>query len=70
MAALDWFAQVSPSAYEQLEGLEQLRFIEGGKSIATVDVEQPIHAMSGIDTPADLALAEEAIARLGDPYPL
>jgi 3-deoxy-manno-octulosonate cytidylyltransferase (CMP-KDO synthetase) len=70
MAALDWFAQLSPSAYEQLEGLEQLRFIEGGKSIATVEVEQPIHAMSGIDTPTDLALAEEAIARLGDPFPL
>ena len=69
MSALDWFAGAAPSRYEQLEGLEQLRFIEGGKTIATVVVDQPIHAMSGIDTPADLALAEAAIARLGDPFP-
>jgi len=69
MAALDWFAAAPPSAYEQLEGLEQLRFLEGGKTIATVEVEQPVHAMSGIDTPADLALAEAAIARFGDPFP-
>jgi 3-deoxy-manno-octulosonate cytidylyltransferase (CMP-KDO synthetase) len=29
----------------------------------------PQHALSGIDTPEDLAQAEGAIARLGDPYP-
>jgi 3-deoxy-manno-octulosonate cytidylyltransferase (CMP-KDO synthetase) len=69
MSALDWFAAAPPSRYERLEGLEQLRFIEGGKIIATVAVAQPVHAMSGIDTPADLALAEAAIARLGDPFP-
>lgn len=69
MSALAWFASTAPSPYERLEGLEQLRFIEGGKTIATVVVDQPIHAMSGIDTPADLSLAEAAIARLGDPFP-
>jgi 3-deoxy-manno-octulosonate cytidylyltransferase (CMP-KDO synthetase) len=69
MAALDWFAAAPPSAYERIEGLEQLRFIEGGMTIATVAVDSPLHAMSGIDTPADLALAEAAIARLGDPFP-
>ena len=69
MAALDWFAATPPSRYEMLEGLEQLRFLEGGRSIATVAVDPPPHAMSGIDTPADLALAEQAIARLGDPFP-
>jgi 3-deoxy-manno-octulosonate cytidylyltransferase (CMP-KDO synthetase) len=41
-----------------------------GRTIATIAVDPPLHAMSGIDTPADLALAEAAIARLGDPYPL
>ncbi|MBB3938689.1 3-deoxy-manno-octulosonate cytidylyltransferase (CMP-KDO synthetase) [Novosphingobium fluoreni] len=69
MSALDWFAAASPSRYEQLEGLEQLRFLEGGKTIATVAVDQPTHAMSGIDTPSDLTLAEATIARLGDPFP-
>lgn len=69
MSALDWFASAKPSTYETLEGLEQLRFLESGRVIATVEVEPPAHAMSGIDTPADVALAEEAIARLGDPFP-
>lgn len=69
MAALDWFASAPASTYEQLEGLEQLRFLEAGRTIATVAVDAPQHAMSGIDTPADLALAEATIARLGDPFP-
>lgn len=69
MTALDWFAAAGPGVYETLEGLEQLRFLESGWTIATVAVETPDHALSGIDTPADLALAEAAIARLGDPFP-
>lgn len=69
MAALEWFAAAEPSPYERLEGLEQLRFLESGRTIATLEVDPPEHALSGIDTPADLALAEEAIARLGDPFP-
>ncbi|MEJ2409011.1 MAG: 3-deoxy-manno-octulosonate cytidylyltransferase [Novosphingobium sp.] len=69
MAALEWFASTAPTPYEQLEGLEQLRFLENGRTIATVETAPPGHALSGIDTPADLALAEEAIARLGDPFP-
>ena len=69
MAALEWFAAAPQSAYEILEGLEQLRFLECGRTVATIEVPPPSHAMSGIDTPADLALAEDAIARLGDPFP-
>lgn len=68
MAALEWFASTPQTSYEQLEGLEQLRFLEGGKTIATVEIDPPSHALSGIDTPADIALAEAAIARLGDPF--
>ena len=67
--ALDWFVGNSPGTYEILEGLEQLRFLEHGWEIATVPVAPPEHALSGIDTAADLALAEEAIAKLGDPFP-
>lgn len=69
MAALQWFAAAAQSPCEKLEGLEQLRFLEGGRIMATVAVDAPSHAMSGIDTLADLALAEETIARLGDPFP-
>lgn len=68
--ALDWFVSQDEGDYEQLEGLEQLRFLENGWSIATVPVAPPEHALSGIDTPQDLAIAEEAIARLGDPFPV
>ena len=69
MAALDWFVSAATGTYEGLEGLEQLRFLENGWTIATVPVPAPEHALSGIDTPEDLALAEEAVARLGDPFP-
>jgi 3-deoxy-manno-octulosonate cytidylyltransferase (CMP-KDO synthetase) len=68
MAALEWFAAAPPGTYETLEGLEQLRFLEAGRTIATVEVDPPSHAMSGIDSPEDLALAEAAIAQLGDPF--
>ena len=69
MAALDWFVSAAKGTYETLESLEQLRFMESGWTIATVPVPTPEHALSGIDTPEDLALAEQAIARLGDPFP-
>lgn len=69
MAALEWFGTAPQGHYEALEGLEQLRFLEAGRAIATVEIDPPSHAMSGIDTPADVALAEETIARLGDPFP-
>lgn len=69
MAALEWFAAAAPTSYERLEGLEQLRFLESGRTIVTIEVPPPEHALSGIDTPADLSLAEAAIVRLGDPFP-
>ncbi|EAQ29011.1 3-deoxy-manno-octulosonate cytidylyltransferase [Erythrobacter sp. NAP1] len=68
--ALDWFVDQEEGKYEQLEGLEQLRFLENGWAIATVPVSPPEHALSGIDTAEDLAIAEEAIGRLGDPFPI
>ena len=68
LEALDWFGRTEQGVYEKLEGLEQLRFLEHGWSIATVSVDPPSHALSGIDTPRDLELAEEAISRLGDPF--
>jgi 3-deoxy-manno-octulosonate cytidylyltransferase (CMP-KDO synthetase) len=66
--ALERFEATPPTPYEQLEGLEQLRFLEMGFTIQTVEVAPPSHAMSGIDTADDVRLAEELIARLGDPH--
>lgn len=68
LKALEWFVATPQGRYEALEGLEQLRFLENGWTIATVPVDPPVHALSGIDTQRDLELAEEAIARLGDPF--
>lgn len=69
MPALAWFATAPAGTYETLEGLEQLRFLENGWAIQTVAVEVPAHVLSGIDTAEDLAKAEEAINRFGDPFP-
>ncbi|HEY0270485.1 MAG TPA: manno-octulosonate cytidylyltransferase [Sphingomonas sp.] len=68
MEALARFEAAAPSTYEVLEGLEQLRFLEMGIAIQTIEVTPPTHAMSGIDTPEDVTLAESLIARLGDPF--
>ena len=67
-AALGRFEATAPTPYEQLEGLEQLRFLESGEQILTVEVAAPPHAMSGIDTQDDVALAERLIAEHGEPH--
>jgi 3-deoxy-manno-octulosonate cytidylyltransferase (CMP-KDO synthetase) len=67
MAALERFASLPVGHYEQLEGLEQLRFLENGMAIQAVAVEAGEHAMWGVDTPDDAAFAEKLIARHGDP---
>lgn len=69
LEALERFETTPPTPYEIWEGLEQLRFLEMGLSIQTIEVAPPSHAMSGIDTIEDVALAEDLIAQLGDPYP-
>jgi 3-deoxy-manno-octulosonate cytidylyltransferase (CMP-KDO synthetase) len=66
--ALARIAALPPSRYEELEGLEQLRFLENGLSVFAVQVQAPDLAISGIDTPEDAALAEQLILRHGDPH--
>ena len=66
--ALDRIAALKPSRYEELEGLEQLRFIENGLSVYAVPVAASQLPSAGIDTPQDVAKAEAALAKLGDPY--
>lgn len=66
--ALNRIAQLAPSHYEQLEGLEQLRFIENGLRVQAVQVAAPEIAISGIDTPEDAQLAEALLAKHGDSH--
>lgn len=70
--ALRRFDAAATGCYEQLEGLEQLRLIELGIPITAVAIPAAAggaaFTMSGIDTPADLALAERFIADHGDPF--
>lgn len=62
--SLEQFCRLPQSRYEELEGLEQLRMLEGGIRIQTVAVEIPEGAIqSGIDSPEDLKRAEEFINR-------
>lgn len=60
--ALEKFCALPQSHYEQLEGLEQLRFLENGMSIQTFPVSYGL-GYSGIDTPEDLARAEEQLIK-------
>jgi len=65
---LEAYVALPESPYERLEGLEQLRLLENGYQIQCVRVDPPSVATPGIDTPRDLALAEDLIAQYGDPY--
>lgn len=58
-ASLEKYVTRAPSRYEELEGLEQLRALENGMAIRCVVVDYKGRpAMTGIDSPEDLARAE------------
>jgi 3-deoxy-manno-octulosonate cytidylyltransferase (CMP-KDO synthetase) len=62
------FISLPTGHYEQIEELEQLRFLENNIPIQCFKVdfkEYPQHG--GIDTPADLAAAQELIRTFGPP---
>lgn len=59
LPALKTYTGLKPGTYEELEGLEQLRALENGMSIRCVVVDYKGRpAMTGIDSPEDLARAE------------
>jgi len=60
-AALEKFHQLPPSPLEQLEKLEQLRFLENGIAIAVVETP---HDTIGVDTEEDLERVEAYFRRL------
>jgi 3-deoxy-manno-octulosonate cytidylyltransferase (CMP-KDO synthetase) len=61
--ALQKFSEWEPSRNEQLEGLEQLRILENNKKIYTVKVKAPFEIPGGIDTRADIRLAEKLLKK-------
>jgi 3-deoxy-manno-octulosonate cytidylyltransferase (CMP-KDO synthetase) len=66
--ALSRIAALKLSRYEELEGLEQLRFIENGLSVFTVEVEASQLPSAGIDTPEDAEHAAAMLKAHGDPH--
>jgi 3-deoxy-manno-octulosonate cytidylyltransferase (CMP-KDO synthetase) len=68
LSALQKFITLPEGMYENLEGLEQLRLLENGMTIQCVPLDIDLGlAQSGVDSPEDVARAEETIARFGDP---
>ena len=66
--ALDCIASLKLSRYEELEGLEQLRFLENGLSVFAVPVAPSQLPSAGIDTPEDAERATRVLQQFGDPY--
>lgn len=64
-SALAAYAKLPPSELEQLEGLEQLRFLAAGIPVAVVEVEPPPFALRELNNPEDVAPIEQALARAG-----
>jgi 3-deoxy-manno-octulosonate cytidylyltransferase (CMP-KDO synthetase) len=63
--ALERYVATQPSEIEQLEGLEQLRFLDAGVPIAVVDVATPPFALRELNNPEDVAPIEQALAAAG-----
>lgn len=65
---LERFCNLPQSTYEHLEGLEQLRMLENGIHIQTVNIEiEEGLIQSGIDSPQDIDRAESYILAYGEP---
>lgn len=62
-AFLAEYSRMPPARLEQIEGLEQLRVLENGRRIRVVETHD--HLGLSVDTPADLARAEEFLAQSG-----
>lgn len=64
-AALAAYAAIPPSELEELEGLEQLRFLAAGVPIDVVDVATPSFTLRELNNPEDVEPIEQALAAAG-----
>ena len=63
--ALQRYVATPVSELEQLEGLEQLRFLVAGVPIAVVEVATPPFALRELNNPEDVAPIEHALVEAG-----
>jgi 3-deoxy-manno-octulosonate cytidylyltransferase (CMP-KDO synthetase) len=63
--ALERYVTTPVSELETLEGLEQLRFLAAGISMAVVEVETPPFTLRELNNPEDVAPIEQALAEAG-----
>jgi len=63
--ALRAYTGTGTTPLERIEGLEQLRFLETGQKIATVEVEAAGAAFWELNNPTDVPLIEAYLARMG-----
>ena len=59
VSALERFTNLKEGTYENLEGLEQLRFLENGIPIQCLEINADIPILGGIDSPEDLERAQK-----------
>ena len=64
--ALAKLVAIGPTPLEQTEGLEQLRALESNIDIQIVKVDYRGRTHHSIDSPSDIAIAEDIIAREGE----
>lgn len=68
---LQTYGTLPEGHFEKLEGLEQLRLLENGYTIRCVPVDyRGRAAMSGVDSPEDVARAEALITTYGELLPI
>lgn len=63
--ALATYAATPPCALEELEGLEQLRFLDAAIPVDVVEVETPPFTLRELNNPEDVAPIEAALALAG-----
>ncbi len=63
--ALERYVAAPVTELEQLEGLEQLRFLVEGVKVAVVEVATPPFALRELNNPEDVAPIEDALAQAG-----
>ncbi len=61
-AALKMYSGLAPSTYEQLEGLEQLRFLDHNKYVLCVEVDSKGHDFWELNNPEDVSIIETILS--------
>lgn len=64
-AALAAYAELEPGPLEGLEGLEQLRFLERGRSVLCVEVQARGRQFWELNNPSDVPTIEAMMAEMG-----